>query len=544
MRTWTTAGVLIALLSAVLAFAVVIERIARTHAEHAAVDRLAGLAAGLRDDLDRGMAHHFEQVQVLAGLDQVADARDPARVRRALEHLQQSFPQFTWIGLADAQGRVVASAGRVLEGADVSARPWYAAGRDGPFVGDVHAAVMLEKLLPRLAEPWRFVDVEAPVVAAEGRRVGVLGAHLSWSWAREVETDLLATLRAEHRIEALVLARDGTVLLGPPEFEGRHWAPAGAADVYSAQAATRGKGRYPGLGWTVVVRQPREVALADYRALQRQIALTAAALLLLSLPFARWIARRLSRPLAQLTAAISRQEHLDGGALPRIAGYREVGLLSDALAALAQRQRAQDAALHELNASLERRIEERTRELLALTHHLEQLARVDTLTGLPNRRSFEERLPEAMARASRSGRPMALMFLDVDRFKHINDTLGHGAGDEVLKAMAARLAASVRGTDLVARLAGDEFVIVLESLNGADEARLVAQKVLQAVGRETTIGGQAMRLSTSIGIAFYRGGPLAAHAVVEQADRALYEAKAAGRNTFRCARSEEDAVAA
>lgn len=167
---------------------------------------------------------------------------------------------------------------------------------------------------------------------------------------------------------------------------------------------------------------------------------------------------------------------------------------------------------------------------------MRQLARYDTLTGLPNRLQFEEKLPEAMARCARMRRPMALMFLDVDKFKTINDTLGHSAGDEVLKEFAHRLISCVRKTDMVARLAGDEFVVILEGLNAIDEPQFVARKIIATIGGEFDVLGRPLTVSTSLGVALYEGGDDVTPArLLTRADEALYEAKAAGRNTFRVA---------
>jgi diguanylate cyclase (GGDEF)-like protein/PAS domain S-box-containing protein len=168
---------------------------------------------------------------------------------------------------------------------------------------------------------------------------------------------------------------------------------------------------------------------------------------------------------------------------------------------------------------------------------LKALARVDSLTGLANRLQFNERLPESLARAARSRRLLAVMFLDIDRFKSINDSLGHAAGDDVLKEFAHRLLQCVRSTDTVARLAGDEFVIILEGLNQDDEALAVAAKIISAVNLPMHTDAGRVDVSTSIGIAFHHASaktPPAAD-LLSTADAALYAAKDAGRNTFRVA---------
>lgn len=177
-----------------------------------------------------------------------------------------------------------------------------------------------------------------------------------------------------------------------------------------------------------------------------------------------------------------------------------------------------------------------------IEQELRALAQFDALTGLPNRRRLEERLQEAIARAERSGQGLALMFLDIDRFKGINDTLGHQAGDLVLQEFAARLTACVRQTDTVARLAGDEFVIVLEALETAEaaaQAEAVARKILQAMAPVMQIDANAVALSTSIGIALHVRGEQDGPALLQRADAALYAAKRAGRGIWRFAQETD-----
>jgi diguanylate cyclase (GGDEF)-like protein/PAS domain S-box-containing protein len=166
---------------------------------------------------------------------------------------------------------------------------------------------------------------------------------------------------------------------------------------------------------------------------------------------------------------------------------------------------------------------------------LGQMARFDSLTGLPNRQHLLEKLTEAIGRSRRSGMPMAVFYLDVDHFKTVNDTLGHAAGDELLKEFANRLKECVRGTDTVARLGGDEFVILLEGLHVVEETSFVAQKIITAMNKELVIDGQRLEVSTSIGIAFSGEDGVEPTALLAKADKALYQAKRDGRNRFRLA---------
>jgi diguanylate cyclase (GGDEF)-like protein/PAS domain S-box-containing protein len=175
-------------------------------------------------------------------------------------------------------------------------------------------------------------------------------------------------------------------------------------------------------------------------------------------------------------------------------------------------------------------------ELKAVEMELTRLARVDHLTGLPNRLQFEDKLHEALARARRSGQGLALLYIDIDHFKAINDSCGHAAGDLVLAEFARRLQAAVRSTDTVARLAGDEFVAVLEHLGDADEAALVATKIGAAMQLPIDLQEGTVKASASIGIGYAPAtvGPRPQAAeLMAIADAALYEAKRAGRNTFR-----------
>jgi len=164
---------------------------------------------------------------------------------------------------------------------------------------------------------------------------------------------------------------------------------------------------------------------------------------------------------------------------------------------------------------------------------LQDLARHDALTGLPNRREFEHRLVLALARARRSQRAMALIFMDVDHFKAINDGHGHATGDVVLKEFANRIRRAVRSTDTAARLAGDEFVVILEGLNSDAEASQVAAKLVAAIREPMQLpDGEEIRVTTSLGMACWGGSGEGAEDILDRADRALYRAKAAGRDTF------------
>ncbi|HET7794657.1 MAG TPA: diguanylate cyclase [Rhizobacter sp.] len=768
LASWLFLGAMGAIVAAVLTSTLVIDSFVRDEARQQATRFLQTNADALRDALDRGMAQHYEEVQVIAQLDQVARSGDMPAVRRTLEQVRASFPQFAWIGLTDNQGVVVAAVDGLLQGVNVSARPWYAGARNAGFVGDVHRAVLLEKLLPAQPEPWRFVDIAAPVRGADGELRGVLGVHLSWTWAAQIKLELVDQVIEQHQAEALVLSADGTVLLGSAALQGKKLEP--SAGTLSVSSKTRGAGRYPGLGWQVVLRQPDAVAMGPFHALQKRTLLAAGALCLLLAPLLWLLSRRLAAPMRELAAGLDTDSTASAARNPL---YREAALLGDALTRFAQRQRDDAARLRELNATLEERVAQRTAALASSEHRLrditdnvpaliayfgadevcqfanatamavhevsperlhnltlrealgerydehrpyiahalagqrsayegevqirgkeiafqthyvpdrdadgrvagiyvlasdqtalkaaerrsaagerrlrtiadnlpvliayvdkderyqfcnatfkswmgvdpqavggrsvsemlspedyaprkpllaralagertefemvtttagvsrhlhttylpdvseggavrgiyalavditamktaeEQLlrmARTDTLTGLPNRLRFNEKLSDALARSRRQQQPLALLFLDIDKFKLINDTLGHAGGDSVLKLFAQRVSACVRETDTVARLAGDEFVVILEDLHTPAEPQFIARKIIAAINRSFELPEGLWDVSTSIGIAYHPDGHVPPSTLLAAADRALYEAKAGGRNTFR-----------
>jgi diguanylate cyclase (GGDEF)-like protein len=160
------------------------------------------------------------------------------------------------------------------------------------------------------------------------------------------------------------------------------------------------------------------------------------------------------------------------------------------------------------------------------------LAHYDSLTGLANRTLFFDRLHQAMRMAKRGGHLLALLFLDLDGFKFINDTYGHDAGDVVLKETAKRLLENVRESDTVARMGGDEFTVILPSIENKKGAAIVAQKIIRAISEPYAIFNEQCAMSASIGISIYYGGEEDTDTLIKKADIAMYRAKQSGKNCF------------
>jgi diguanylate cyclase (GGDEF)-like protein/PAS domain S-box-containing protein len=179
-------------------------------------------------------------------------------------------------------------------------------------------------------------------------------------------------------------------------------------------------------------------------------------------------------------------------------------------------------------------------EIKATEERLHQLAYYDPLTGLPNRALFLDRLDKAVSRGQRSGDKLAVIFLDLDRFKYVNDTLGHAAGDKLLIEIARRIASRVRASDTVCRLGGDEFTILLEGLHCQDNAAHIAEAVLGDIAAPVVLDGRPIFVGASLGIALFPEDDGTAEGLTRKADAAMYSAKEAGRNTYRFASGETE----
>jgi diguanylate cyclase (GGDEF)-like protein len=183
---------------------------------------------------------------------------------------------------------------------------------------------------------------------------------------------------------------------------------------------------------------------------------------------------------------------------------------------------------------LEQVVSARTEGLEAANKQLRHLATHDVLTGLPNRVLLDDRLTQAIVHSQRNGELLALLMVDLDRFKLVNDSLGHRAGDELLQETARRLSGVARAIDTIARIGGDEFVMIMNPIATREDAELLAQRVIEALKPTMRIAGVDIHTSPSIGIAFYPADGTTMEALIAHADAAMYSAKQRGRNNAQC----------
>jgi diguanylate cyclase (GGDEF)-like protein len=515
------------------------------HASEQAKLRLQQLSWQMRDSLDRTLDQAVRDVYVLSAMPQLRQSTDAAAARAVLENLQHHFKDYAWIGVAATDGTVLAATGGLLENRDVTSRPWFHSSQQEVKAHDYHPALLLGKLLPQSNDPWRFVDVAGPIHDADGNLRGVLAIHLSWEWARRMARELLTPAQRDIGAEIIVVRSDGVVLLGPKDMleqriatdslvlaqQGKTGAvterwPDGHTYVTGYSQSGRSRER-AGLRWSVLVRQTEEAAMASAHEFERRALWFSLILAGVLTALAALLARRIAAPLKSLSGAIEDMaqspDHATPEAIPVAGGFHEAQVLSDAMRGLIRSERRQHAQLEQMNAHLEETVAARTAELQGLLMR-------DVLTGLPNRRALMQALPEAIARASRLERPCAVLFLDMDGFKAINDTRGHEEGDELLKQFGTRILNSIRETDMAARLAGDEFVVILEMLGDETDAAVKADLLLSQLSRPFVLHSGSVQVGASIGVALHMPPQVSDPArLLARADHAMYEAKRKGK---------------
>lgn len=206
-----------------------------------------------------------------------------------------------------------------------------------------------------------------------------------------------------------------------------------------------------------------------------------------------------------------------------------VGPAGDIVDAVAAGVNALGEELASSFEEIERRVADRTAELAIVTQELRHRALHDDLTGLPNRAAFWDRLVHQLHLADRRASGLAVLFIDLDDFKSVNDTLGHAAGDQLLTDVARRITGELRAGDTAARVGGDEFLVLLDDVDTGDAAMAVAGRINDALGEPFELASRRYDATASIGVASSRDCPATADAVVAAADAAMYDAKRSGR---------------
>lgn len=541
---------------------------------------LQEVARQLRDKIEIDLHERYSDLSIAAAVaSQTIESSRSVSMPSILDALQEHFPSYAWIGLVSPSGTVITSTGNLLQGTDVSQRLWFREASKGPYLGDAHPAALLESKLDNPSStPLRFVDVAVPLYGEDGDLLGVLGAHLYLEWVASIGQSLLAPLQERLQTELLIADRDGNILIGPQGSIGKaipeslaNAASAAATSGYLTSAMTtdgapgmrdnyligysrlRDPEEYTSFDWLVVVRKPAEAAFAPANELRLTLMATGFLISLLLILFAAFAARWTTRPLLRMTEeARNLDPDQPSTLIKQRDDYEEVSTLSSTLRNLIHNLTEKTREMNELNTTLEHRVEERTRELEnanalledeivqrdamrrereALIRQLEETVRTDALTGLKNRRHYFELGETAVRKAIRSGAPLSAIMFDADNFKKVNDTYGHGVGDKALVHLSKLALKALRDIDVLARVGGEEFAVLLENTNepGAEE---VAERLREVIEENPLpLERGHLTLTISAGVASFRpdrSGDL--DTLLLYADSALYQAKAGGRN--------------
>jgi len=346
-------GLIFTVLMAALA-----QRVYQEELSQSAGRALAYSAQQVAGNLQLRLAERLVELQQIAArLSEPGALDDHSALRRGLEQVSTGRSDYVWLGITGADGQVWAAKNGMLEGRDVRQRAWFAAGRVGPFVGDVHEALLLQPLLPPSpdGEPYRLIDLATPVTDARGQLVAVVGAHLDWRWVEALQAHLLSDMAADHGMESLILTRAGRVLGGPASLRNQDLSAllAAARDNTAPKAQRWPDGHdyltalsvaptdtndraWTDLGWHIVVRQPLDKALTTGTELRRNLLLGGVAMVLL-LALSSWrLAGRLARPLVRLAEVARGLQSGDAVHFSdvRTGAHDEVGALAQSLVRL------------------------------------------------------------------------------------------------------------------------------------------------------------------------------------------------------------------
>jgi diguanylate cyclase (GGDEF)-like protein len=283
------------------------------------------------------------------------------------------------------------------------------------------------------------------------------------------------------------------------------------------------------------------------------LGLIALACLLIISPLSWYFSTTISHPLTVLSRifrsiANGEQNEALGPELSQLESgaqwHAELKDLTESFFAMERAINLKMQQINEINATLEHTVAQRTAELRIANEELTNLVTHDALTGLPNRKLLADRLQQALAAARRNGSLLALMYLDLDEFKPVNDELGHDVGDLLLQEVARRIVACMRESDTVARIGGDEFIVLLPVVQSPADGLAAAEKIRLALNQPFDLAGRVRHISTSIGIAIFPGHGSDEAALFKNADAAMYLAKNSGRNNIQLFSAEAQSLGA
>ncbi|SEP88060.1 diguanylate cyclase (GGDEF) domain-containing protein [Ectothiorhodospira magna] len=522
--------------------------------EHAVVQGMATMADQKHREIDTYLRERLHETQLLSQSAQVRGTIEDTpqtlqdhEVQSFLDTFMQQTGYYDLL-LINAQGDVVFS---ILEEDDLNTNLLHGPYQDTALAQGFQRA---RQLLTTDLTGFYPYPPSADAVAAfmvspvlhDGRFIGALAVQLNLSllepvindrtglgstgeivMAQQAQDHALYMVNLRHIPEAAYTYRRELSDIAPPMGAALSGQGGQGITLDYAGISVVAAWRYvPALRWGMVVKMDAAEALAPVHQLRRLTAMVLGGILLITVLLAAVFAHSLIQPMRRLTRVTS--EISAGNHQQRAVeqGPRELRHLARAFNQMTDQ-------LIQFQNALEARVTARTLDLEHANARLHHLAHHDTLTNLPNRYSLTDRLAQALSLSQREGPGLAVLFIDMDHFKNINDTLGHQVGDQLLIQVAERLRDCVRDSDVVARLGGDEFMVILTQINTPDQAGMVAHKIQGRLSKPFRIMDLVLHSSPSIGISLSPHDGTSVEALMKHADTAMYQAKSEGRNTFR-----------
>ena len=475
-----------------------------------------------------------------------ANIPDMTAVQQSLKLIKAYYPDYAWLGFADENGLVVTDADDILIDANVALRPWFIEGSKDSFVGNVHEAKLLanhmqsdecQATLNSDACLIRFVDFASPVYSQNGEFAGVVAAHADWRWINSIIADALPKELAGRGYEIIILNNDNSVIY--PFSRMNQLYDLSSFHVLSSEVRLKYDDHYIGvlrqfrpqlstyLGWQIMVKQPSNMFMKNINDIKHRQLLFGALTIVVVLLIAYKLAGQFSLPIVLLAKRANEishgSEHFRFSSRSKL---REIKSLAASLQQMLDSLILSKAELQELNSNLEIKVQQRTSELEMANEELRKISRIDPLTKVPNRLSANEFIQNAYNQYKRNRSTYVLILLDVDNFKHVNDTYGHAVGDKVLMHVAQTIQNNIRESDSMARFGGEEFIILLANTN--EEGYAFAENLRQKIAQSNP--PVIEQITASLGVAIVDASDASRDEAITRADLAMYKAKHHGRN--------------
>lgn len=357
-----------------------------TRLSTASGEALVSISQSISNMLSANLMEREREILLLSMRSSLYENQDLSELQHAIDQIKNSYKDYAWIGFANVDGAVLASSNGVLKGSDVSQRPWFINGRSGPFIGNVHKALLLENLLPepKGGAPIRFVDFAAPVIGENGELKGVVATHVDWAWVREVLLSSLTEASKRKGIDIFIIDNEHRVLYPDSHFPNDIEVPKALPvngqfksllwqddEEYLTSLVSVRSPESTNLGWQIVVRQPLSIAMSAVKEVHKLLFFLGVFSTLFCMLLAYQFASTLSRPLERLAlTAKSIQQGNRKATFQDDSKLSEVTSLSRSLQEMMSSLLEREQSLMQMNMTLETKVRTRTAELEASNRSL------------------------------------------------------------------------------------------------------------------------------------------------------------------------------